>query len=442
MTRPPPILFIAIFYGAGLATGLARFPDQRFALPALFVLAVMLRDEWWWPALPVVAAGILAGGAARSESGRWCAARLPLGEQRYRVRSVDPGEGTGRVAIFGEACRGVVTAHWPRSAALAAGAVMRVTARWAPSDRPLGRPDGMLLISGVDSIRVAPTWIERERTALVRTADTLFGARAPLVDALVGGWRGELDPDLRQAFARAGLMHLLAISGFHIVWLAGWVLLILRLLRMPRHPAELAAAITALGYAAFLGWPAAATRAATLLVVAAFCRWRQRRVRPAALLGVSITILLITNPWAVADTGAWLSVLGLSGVVGAIRWSDGTIGTAWWIRSLSGSTGALIATAPITAAAFGQVAPVGVLLNLAGMPLMLGVLPAVFGALVLHAVLPPVALAIASSGNGLLALLQWLVQVGARAPGAGALAASGWRAAVPWCLVLVATVWI
>ncbi|HET6195225.1 MAG TPA: ComEC/Rec2 family competence protein, partial [Acetobacteraceae bacterium] len=318
----------------------------------------------------------------------------------------------------------------------------RAVARWAPATRPFNRPDGMLLISAVDSIHVVPSVIERRRTALVQSARALFGARAPLVDALVGGWRGELDPDLRSAFASAGLMHLLAISGFHLLWLAGWVYLMLRLLRLPRHPAEVTAAMTALGYAAFLGWPAAATRAAILLLLAAFSRWRQRQVRRSALLGASILVLLIVDPWAVADAGAWLSVVGLTGVFAATRWSDRTLGTEWWIRGLSASAGALIATAPITAAEFGQVAPVGVLLNLAGMPLMLAILPAVFGALILYSIVPGVAAAIATSGNVLLALLQLLVQVGAQAPGAGVPAQAGWPAAMPWLVVLAAAAWV
>jgi competence protein ComEC len=442
MNRPPPILLIGFSYGAGLATGLARFPDLHFAVPVLLAIAIVLRDEWWCPALPALAIGILAGDRAGAGSANWCAARLPLGEQHYTIRSVDPGEGTGRVTIAGRRCHGAVIARWPRSAILAAGATMQVIARWAPSERPLHRPDGLLLISAVDSIHVVPTAVERSRTSMVRSARSLFGARAPLVDALVGGWRGELDPELRRAFAAAGLMHLLAVSGFHIIWLAGWVFLILRLARVSRHPAEVVAAIAVLGYAAFLGWPAAATRAAILLLLAALCRWRQRQVSRPALLGASIVIVLIADPWAVADAGAWLSVMGLSGVLAATRWSDRTIGSRWWVRSLSGSTGALIATAPITAAVFGQVAPIGLVLNLAGMPLMLVILPAVFAGLILHAVLPGVAMAIAAAGNGLLALLQLLVEIGSRAPGAGIPAEAGWRAALPWVTVLAAAVWI
>ena len=178
MNRPPPILFIGISYGAGLATGLAHFPDLHFVVPVLLAIAIVLHDEWWCPALPVLAIGMLAGAGAGAGSADWCAARLPLGEQRYSIRSVDPGEGTGRVTIAGRHCHGAVTARWPRSAVFAAGATMRVMARWAPSERPLHRPDGLLLISAVDSTHVVPTAVERTRTAMVRSARRLFGARA------------------------------------------------------------------------------------------------------------------------------------------------------------------------------------------------------------------------------------------------------------------------
>ncbi|MGH7524586.1 MAG: hypothetical protein ACREK8_09790, partial [Gemmatimonadales bacterium] len=190
MTRPPPILLGALAFGAGLATGLARFPAPEFVILILLGVPLVARQAWWAGALPVLSLGILVGLQASTASTTWCAARLPLGERRYSLRSIDPAEGSGRVAVSGWRCTGEVIARWPRSARLPAGASMRVTARWVPTARPLGKPDGTLLIRGFDSVRVSATTIERARTALVRSARALFGTRAPLVDALVGGWRG------------------------------------------------------------------------------------------------------------------------------------------------------------------------------------------------------------------------------------------------------------
>ena len=442
MTRPPGVVLLAVGYGAGLATGLAHLTGLALVLGSGVAAGVLLWRRWGWPLLGALAVGVLAGAHGRTASAAWCAARLPLGEQRHRIHLVDPGEGTGRVALIGAGCTGAVMARWPRDARFPAGYTLSVTARWAPAARPLQRPDGMLLIRTVASADGVPTMVERARTGIVQATRALYGPRAPLANALVAGWRGDIDPDVRTALASAGLMHLLAISGFHIAWLAGSMLLLLRLARVQRHPAEFAAGFIALAYTAFLGWPPAAVRASLLLLLAAFCRWRQRQVRFEALLGASVLLMWLLDPWAIAEPGPWLSVVGLAGVAGALRWSDRAVGTGWLVRSVSGSSGALVATAPVTAAVFGQVAPIGILLNLFGMPLLLGLLPAVFVPVLLHAVLPSAAAAIAASGNGLLAGLELLARLGAGAPGGAEPGATGWSAAWPWLGTLAAMLWI
>jgi competence protein ComEC len=442
MARPPGVVVIAVGYGAGLATGLARFPDLTFVVMGLLAITLLLRREWWVPVLPAVAVGIGMGGHARSAAHEWCAARLPLGDRRLAIRAVDPGEGLGRVALVRDRCSGAVLARWPRGTQLSAGLTMLVKARWMPAPRLFSQPDGTLLIGSIDSTWGSPGAVERARTAMIRSSRILFGPRAPLVDALLGGWRGEIDPDLRRAFASTGLVHVLAISGLHIACLAGWVLLILRLCRVRRHPAEFIAAAAAIGYLAFLGWPAAAARAVALLLLVAFSRWRQRQVRAGALAGGSALMVLLLDPWAITNVGAWLSILAISGLVAASRWSDRAIGTAWWARDLSGSIGALLATAPLSAGAFGQVAPIGIVLNIIALPLSALILPAVSSAILLLPTWPALGHALATSGNGLLALLEFTVRAGARAPGAAAPGPGGIAAALPWIAVLLATSWI
>src|SRR3989475_13305315 len=57
---------------------------------------------------------------------------------------------------------------------------------------------------------------------------TLFGRRAPIVDALVFAPNAPLDPDVRERYARSGLAHILSISGLHVGFLAAWLALLLR----------------------------------------------------------------------------------------------------------------------------------------------------------------------------------------------------------------------
>ena len=436
------MVLLAVGYGAGLATGLSRLMTPVFVLGYLLIVALLVWREWWFPLVPAAMVGVVVGGLVAFSAATSCAAALPVGEHDYRIRTVDPGEGTGRVELTDHRCHGAVLAHWPSAVRIPAGSTMRVTARWVPVARPMSRPDGMLLVRQVDSARGAPSPVEALRNRLVRATQALYGPRAPLVNALLAGWRGELDPDLRSAFASAGMMHLLAISGLHVGLLAAWAYLVLRLVRVPRHPAECAGAAIALSYAAFLGWPAAATRASVVLMIAAGCRWRQRQVRLGALQALSVLLVLIVEPWSIAEPGLWLSVAGVAGVVAAIRWSDQAIGTRWWVRSLSGSAGAVVTTAPLAAAIFGQVAPVGILLNVVGMPLLVALLPILLVSVVCWPLMAAVAHPAAASGSGLLALLELLVRAGAESPGSAAAGQTGWAAAVPWTGLLVAGAWI
>lgn len=439
MTRVAGAALLALGFGAGLATGLARFPDWEIVPLAALISTWLLRREWWVIALPAFSLGVVQGNYAAHVAQQGCAATLPLGEREFAVRLVEPGSGIGRVTLTG--CTGVVVARWPRGVDLAAGLSVRLVGRWLPRVGPLGRPGGMLLVARVEDQSGVPGRIDRLRTMLARATDSLYGKRAPLVDAFITGRRGELNLELRQAFAAAGLVHLLSISGFHIGLLAGWALLLLRVARCPRHLAEALAAGLAIGYTAFLGLPPPATRAAGLLTLAAFCRWRQRNVRPDALLGSSALLVLLVDPWSITDVGAWLSVLAIGGMMMATRWSDRAIGAGAFTRGVSGSIGATLATAPVSALVFGRVALVGIILNMVAIPLTALAVPALLASLLAFPLVPALARAFATSGNLLLAGLEWIAQVGARAPAFGEAGAGSLTAALPWLVILAAAWW-
>ena len=74
----------------------------------------------------------------------------------------------------------------------------------------------MLVVHGADPASGTPSIGARVRTGLGRASRALYGDRAPLVDALMLGRRGGIDPDLQDRFAQSGLVHLLSISGFHV----------------------------------------------------------------------------------------------------------------------------------------------------------------------------------------------------------------------------------
>lgn len=442
--RPPLSASIACAYGAGLATGLVHFPAPVVALLVLVPLIISLPG---WPRRVSVAAillGLGAGSMARRSDQASCAAVLPAGRLGLTLRTeepVDSGGGRTRATLPAAGCRGSITVAWPRTLEAPAGTEMEVEGQWRPRIARFDRPGGILLVSAVTHATIRATLSDRVRTGIHDAARRLYGRRAPLIDALILGRRTDLDRDLLENFAGAGLMHLLAISGFHLGLLAGWVFLLLRLLGLRRDAAGFGAALFAVAYTVFLGWPAPAARAATLAVLLALERSRQRMPRGGALLGATALLVLLADPWAVLAVGGWLSIAALWGAVTFAGWAGRRLGSGAAVRTLATSIGATFATAPITAAALGTVALIGIGLNLVAIPLAGLVVPAVVASLVVEAMLPAVAAPLAAGAGVGLGLLQEVARWGSALPGGHLVMPATPAAAFPWLGVLLALLW-
>jgi competence protein ComEC len=348
------------------------------------------------------------------------------------------GRATGRPV--GAGCRGSVIARWPAQHPAAAGETWRVTAKWIPPS-PAGSRRGSLVVGSAAVRESRPGLSQRLRNRIVASTAQLYGDRAPLVDALILNRRGSLDPQLSEAYARSGLVHILSISGFHVGLIAGWLYLLGRLLKFSRERALLGAAVLSGLYVAFLGWPAPATRAAGLVLLLALCRIRQRQVEPNALLAVTCVLVLLVNPSALFDLGAWLSAAALWGATRFSRWSDRALGSSAGWRMLGSSVGATLATAPLTAAALGSVALVGILLNFAAIPLAAVAVPGVLASVVIHPLWPGLAAALAAGSGAALSLLDGIALFGSKIPGGSVVQPISPLSAVPWIGLLAFLLW-
>jgi ComEC/Rec2-related protein len=320
VTRWAGSLQLALALGAGLATGLAHFPDP-VSIAIATVSAAWLSRQWSHAFLAVAIVLAIAWGAALRRGGaQSCANLLPLGEHTLQLRLVDPAHGTARAVPLGVACDGVVRTRWPSNHRVAAGVTATVVARWLPRSGFLGRPQGTLLVRRLLNQDGQPGLLARSRTAVSEATSRWFGERAGLVNALVSGHTGGIAPEIRDRFAAAGLIHVLSISGFHMGLIAFWLVLSLRLATVPPRHAEIIAAGVVLGYTAWLGWPPPATRAAALFAVTVLTRRRQRAARPDALLGASALVVLAIDPWSIVDLGAWLSFAAMAGLLWATQW--------------------------------------------------------------------------------------------------------------------------
>ena len=437
-------LLLLLTFGAGLATGLVRFLGPGVVFTALLVLGLV---GWRRPVLLFLAAfglGRLLAAASWSETARSCAASLRAGEGRLVLRLVDPvepGAGAARAQVVGPSCPGLVDTRWPAQERLGAGTEVQAEGRWLPRTGRFGRPEGTWLVRRFTRHAGAPDPAERLRNWLARATRRLYGERTGTVEALIVNRRGAMAPELRDRYARAGLVHILSISGFHVGVIVAWIVLLGRMAGLPPVRAELAGAAVAVLYVAFLGWPPPAARAALLASLAAASHWRQRHPAPLALLGTTCLLVLLADPWAALDAGAWLSALALLGARVATRWSDRALGTAWAWRTLAGSVGATLATAPVAAALFGMVSLAGLLLNFVAIPLAAVAVPGVVLSLVAAALVPPLAPPLAAASGALLGLLDQLAWWGGSWDALTVIQAPEARSALPWALLLLLAWW-
>jgi competence protein ComEC len=229
-----------------------------------------------------------------------------------------------------------------------------------------------------------------------------------------------IDPRQRDRFARAGLAHLLAISGLHVGLIAGVLLLLGGVLRLSPRLTALVSVAATIAYVLFLGAPHAATRAALQITLALGGRLLQRPADPFSLIAAAAFLILIIDPLALLDPGFQLSFAGTGGIIALRRRLLAILPALRWRalrESVAVSIAATLATAPITVLHFGQIAPIGVVANLAAIPVTGVAVPALVAALAASIVSPSLGRFLGGAAELLLAAPDRLAAVPAGVPG-------------------------
>ncbi len=386
-----------LFFGVGLATTatlLALFTRR----PVLCAMGMLLGT------------GVLVADSAARSSDE-CAQRLLRLEhwEALIVSDAVPGEFV-QATLSGSGCS-LPAAIAVTSGRAGAGALVRVTGSAIRGERSIVVQRGAL-----EPLSGGPVLL-RVRAAAGRAIDRFFGERAPVVRALLIADSRDIDRDLRDSFADAGLVHMLSISGLHVGIIAAATLLLLRALRLSQSSATAgAASLTAL-YVLMIGAPAPAVRAGAMLLVVAASRMLQRPTSPWAALALGALVPLV-KPEAVLSLGYQLSITGMVGLICAGKLMKRLPGAddGSWRGALIGSVVATLlaslATAPIIAWHFGRISIVAPLTNLIVAPIILLLQPLLFLALLLAPV-PPVAAFVADASQPLLAVFEQVARIGA-----------------------------
>ena len=258
--------------------------------------------------------------------------------------------------------------------------------------------------------------------------DSLFGDDAGVVRALLIADTHELPADVRDRYSRAGLVHVLSISGMHVGIISGAVLLTLRAARVAAPLARWLAVLITMLYIVAIGAPPPAMRSGVMFAASTSGWALQRRVSPWATLALGALIPLLLDPAVALDLGYQLSVAGFAALTAATIWTRRV-----FPRRLRGlkrkiaadlvvSILATAVTAPLVAWTFGRISLIAPLTNIAAGPVVALMQPALFLALVL-APFGSIAQVAASGARPLVRALDWVATAGSAVPGASVIAA-------------------
>ncbi|MEP6470245.1 MAG: DNA internalization-related competence protein ComEC/Rec2, partial [Chloroflexota bacterium] len=288
-----------------------------------------------------------------------------------------------------------------------------------------------------EALRTARGWL------LTGLNDLVPEPEASLAAGILLGVRSGIDPAINDAFARAGLTHVVAISGWNIAIVATLAAAAARPLnRLPsgRWLAALAAIAAVTGYVLLTGASPSVVRAALMAGALLLARLGGSRSHAISALMLAALVMVLVAPTVVWDVGFQLSALATAGLIwfGAAFEARLARWPALIREPVALTMAAQVTTLPVILLNFERLSLIAPLANVVVVPLVpLVMLASALAALVgaTHLTLPLMSdiLAWAAGGTAWLYLRLMVLagQVAAAVPMASLdLAAPAWLAAV------------
>jgi competence protein ComEC len=477
-------LWTPVALGVGIAAYFAQAGEPAawtvlaLAAAALGLLAATRAGSLAHLAALALFAAALGFAAAKI---RTEAVRAPvLGHEIYRadvrgiVELIEPRPKRGeRLTLRVTGIRGLAPAEQPlrvrvramtTRAGLAAGDAVRLRATLRPPSAPtlpggydfartawyqgLGATGYALAAAEIETPAAAgrTSLVEDARAALERLRQQI-GARiqaavpgetGAIAVSLITGERGAISEETNDAYRDSGLVHILSISGLHMVIMAGAVFGAIRVLlaafpaialRFATKKWAAAAAILGAGFYLLLSGAAIATVRAFLMITIMFIAvMLDRQALAMRNVAIAAAIILVAMPESLLDPGFQMSFAAVVSLIAAYetaRAGEGERDRSGWLRPVAFFLGGIVlstviaslAVAPIGAYHFHRSQQYALLANLVAIPICnLIVMPAgLIAMLVMPLGLEALPLWVMAKG---IAVMTWTAHWVASLPGA------------------------
>ncbi len=216
----------------------------------------------------------------------------------------------------------------------------------------------------------ARTWVERQLT---------FGLppkAAGVIKGFVLGDTRDIEPSTYELFKKTGTLHLLAVSGANVAWVALLPILLLKLFYLSLRWRYLAALVLVWVFVLFTDLQSSVLRAAIMFTFWTASKVIFREISGLQSWGLCGLFLLIVNPLWFFDIGFELSFLAVFALIVSFagreeyekNWFKRWLTQPFW-QNFSSSVAVFLLITPLLAYYFNQVAWASLLVNVAAIPL-------------------------------------------------------------------------
>ncbi len=220
--------------------------------------------------------------------------------------------------------------------------------------------------------------------------------------AMVTGDRSDMDSTVSELFSAAGIGHILAISGLHISLIGMGLYRLLRRIGFLCPMSAIISGIFVVLFGVMTGNSVSATRAIVMFVCAVNAQVLGRRYDILSAVSLSAIILILKNPYVIANSGFLLSFMAIAGVAVV---TDGF--SVKWLKWLTGPAAIQLATLPIILWFYYEVPVYSVFLNLLVVPLMSLIMISALCCGLLGLISIPVGCFFAGAGHYILILFRY-----------------------------------
>ncbi|MBU1125632.1 MAG: ComEC family competence protein [Candidatus Omnitrophica bacterium] len=236
---------------------------------------------------------------------------------------------------------------------------------------------------------------------------------ASIVYAMILGERNYIPASISRIMIKSGTVHILVVSGFMVGIVVAMLLMILKVVRVPRRVRIGILVPSVMGYCLMTGASTPVVRATIMAVFIMLGVWLRREPQVHNAWALAAFAILMGNPRQLFEIGFQLSFVSVIAIVSVYPWLKTIIPSKvsvkrpcrLLIEGFMVSSAAWVGTAPLIAYHFKFFSPVTVLANIVVLPLATLIAMAGFSLVISAGLCPPLASFCAYALEGMAAAL-------------------------------------